>query len=80
MSPPWRMLELPFGGFQAWGGSWVFLSSRSGHSCARLSRGSDVMHNGSPSGCRNGGMRGKSEGTETRSLRRAPVAAARAAG
>lgn len=27
----------------------------SGHSCARLSRGSDVMYNGSPEGCWDGG-------------------------
>ena len=38
-----------------------------GHSCARLSKGSDVMYNGSPQGCGNGGMR-EERGAETGSL------------
>lgn len=44
----------------AWMG-WILgvAQLHSGHSCARLSRGSDVMYNGSPQGCRNRGMEGR---------------------
>lgn len=56
--------------YKRWGGSWVLLCCAllcSGHSCARLSRGSDVMYNGSPQGWKDGGMR-EEWGAETRSL------------
>lgn len=51
----------------AWMG-WILgvAQLHSGHSCARLSRGSDVMYNGSPQGCRNRGMEGRVRWGEVR--------------
>lgn len=49
-------------GCACWGGSWGVAQLCSGHSCAKLSRGSDVMYNGSPQGWRDEGrVRGRNQ-------------------